>query len=140
MAFSYCKLTAKLLWRGAECWKECQNLLNIAETIEHMRTSDLVDQDLANSSEGPLIQRRCPFSPLWWLYCIIFFHYISKNHTHFHLKGYFLFFLSKKRAPTACGTSVTCSYLHLSLQCYPKADRNNYAFLKLGLIIKIGAG
>eukprot|EP00268_Persea_americana_P057036 TRINITY_DN6802_c0_g1_i10.p1 TRINITY_DN6802_c0_g1~~TRINITY_DN6802_c0_g1_i10.p1 ORF type:complete len:212 (-),score=41.31 TRINITY_DN6802_c0_g1_i10:1077-1712(-) len=49
---------AKLLWRGAECWKECQKLLNIAETIEHMRTSDLVDQDLANSSEGPLIQRR----------------------------------------------------------------------------------
>lgn len=73
MAFSYRKLTAKLLWRGAECWKECQKLLNIAETIEHMRTSDLVDQDLANSSEGPLIQRRCPFSPVWWLYCTIFF-------------------------------------------------------------------
>lgn len=66
------KLTAKLLWRGAECWKECLKLLNIAETAENARTSYLGAQDLASSSDGLLIQRRCAFSSVWWFYCTIF--------------------------------------------------------------------
>lgn len=114
MAFSYCKSTAKLLWRGAECWKECQKLLNIAETAEHMRTSDLVDQDLASSSDGPLIHRRCSFSSVWWLYCTIFFITFPRIIPISILRGKNSF-LSKRKVPTACGTSVICNHLHLSL-------------------------
>ncbi|XP_077238045.1 FAD-dependent oxidoreductase family protein isoform X2 [Tasmannia lanceolata] len=49
---------AKLLWRGAECWKECLELLRIAEAAKNARTSDRGGQDLVHESDEVLVWRR----------------------------------------------------------------------------------
>ncbi|KAF5182539.1 Fad-dependent oxidoreductase family protein [Thalictrum thalictroides] len=49
---------AKLLWRGAECWKECNKLLNIAEGAATTRKSEIVDKDLDHELGEVIVWRR----------------------------------------------------------------------------------
>ncbi|KAL5698797.1 hypothetical protein ACHQM5_029787 [Ranunculus cassubicifolius] len=49
---------AKLLWRGAECWKECMKLLNIAEEAAFARNAGNQGQDLDHTCEEVIVWRR----------------------------------------------------------------------------------
>nr|DAD45157.1 TPA_asm: hypothetical protein HUJ06_003387 [Nelumbo nucifera] len=49
---------AKLLWRGAECWKESIELLNIAEAAIISRELDRLTQDLNQNNDESIVWRR----------------------------------------------------------------------------------
>ncbi|KAG0466934.1 hypothetical protein HPP92_018514 [Vanilla planifolia] len=49
---------AKLLWRGAESWKECMKLLTEAERVTGLSASRGTDENQTYSFDGPLILRR----------------------------------------------------------------------------------
>ncbi|XP_010929113.2 uncharacterized protein [Elaeis guineensis] len=49
---------AKLLWGGAECWKECLELLAVAEKTMQAGTSNRIMQDSSCTSDGTMIWRR----------------------------------------------------------------------------------
>ncbi|WJZ98265.1 hypothetical protein VitviT2T_016804 [Vitis vinifera] len=48
---------AKLLWRGAECWKESLNLLSIAEAAWHSRESTSETQEFDQELNGFIVRR-----------------------------------------------------------------------------------
>lgn len=50
-------LAAKLLWRGAECWKESLNLLSIAEAAWDSRDSTLETQEFDQELNGFIVRR-----------------------------------------------------------------------------------
>ena len=50
-------LAAKLLWRGAECWKESLNLLSIAEAAWHSRDSTSETQEFDQELDGFIVRR-----------------------------------------------------------------------------------
>ncbi|KAL3824591.1 hypothetical protein ACJIZ3_020620 [Penstemon smallii] len=47
----------KLLWRGAECWEESLNLINIAEGAFH-KLGTKGKQDILQTGESPIVRRR----------------------------------------------------------------------------------
>ncbi|KAK9268555.1 hypothetical protein L1049_000309 [Liquidambar formosana] len=49
---------AKLLWRGAECWKECLNLLSIAEAVVASRDSTLGTKEFDRKFDRFIVRRR----------------------------------------------------------------------------------
>ncbi|XP_020091234.1 uncharacterized protein LOC109712205 [Ananas comosus] len=49
---------AKLLWKGAECWKECLQLLNVAERVNEATGSNQIIQDFTSKFDGTIVCRR----------------------------------------------------------------------------------
>lgn len=49
---------AKVLWRGAECWKECLELLTVAENAAQTKIPENIAHDSSCGSEGPIVLRR----------------------------------------------------------------------------------
>ncbi|KAK9098407.1 hypothetical protein Syun_025452 [Stephania yunnanensis] len=54
---------AKLLWRGADCWRECLRLLNIAETTVASCKSDTPSLDFKRDANETIVWRRGIFRP-----------------------------------------------------------------------------
>ncbi|GAB4832725.1 hypothetical protein Ancab_006742 [Ancistrocladus abbreviatus] len=48
----------KLLWRGAQYWRECLNLLNIAEEAARLQNASNTDPRCGQSINGPIVRRR----------------------------------------------------------------------------------
>lgn len=54
---------AKVLWRGAECWKECLKLLTVAESAVQARVSENIAHVSSCDSDGPIVLRRGILKP-----------------------------------------------------------------------------
>lgn len=56
--------TVKPLWKGAECWKECLELLSIAEAAVGSNESDSETGEFGQNLNGFIVRRRfvCHFS------------------------------------------------------------------------------
>ena len=71
-------LAVKLLWRGAECWKECLKLLSIAEQAANSEVLVSESGEFGQDFGGFIVRRRFVFCSLKYV-CFPSFHMKMSN-------------------------------------------------------------